>query len=346
VADIKKAKRTVKSGNVKLDDVAEYAGVSRSTASLVVRNSPLIKPATHKKVRAAMKALGYVYNQSAANLRTNRTKTLGMVIADLSNPFYAELASGIQAECGDQNYLTIFADTRENSEQQKLIISRLIEHNVAGVFLCPAGKSSVDDIKALEAAKIPVVLIMRYLDGDYSSYVGPDNLAGMDLIMNHLIELGHKRIGYIGGPPRRSSSIDRLKGYKLGLSKNGLKFDRSIVASSEINRQAAMAACEQILNNENPPTAVACYNDVMAFGAFLTLYKKGLIPGKDIALAGFDNIPEASLWTPALTTVSIDAKNIGRLAAAEILHHIGEPDRPKQKIIVQPKFIARESTVG
>jgi LacI family transcriptional regulator len=137
--------------------VAAHAGVSRSTASLVVRNSTLIPPETHKRVRASMTVLGYVYNHSAANLRTKKTKILGMIIADISNPFYAILASGIEKACNDREYVTIFADTGESADRQRLIINRLIEHNVAGVLLCPAGEATKMDMRALDAAGIPAV---------------------------------------------------------------------------------------------------------------------------------------------------------------------------------------------
>ncbi len=330
--------------SVTLGDVAKHAGVSRSTASLVVRNSSLIKAETHKKVRKSMKKLGYVYNHSAASLRTRTTKTLGMIIADISNPFYAELASGIQATCRDKNYLTIFADTQEDWQQQELIVNQLTEHNVAGVFLCPAGRGSLTDIKSLEDAGIPTVLIMRYVDGDFSSYVGPDNIEGMKQIVAHLAEQGCRRIAFIGGPPRRSSSIDRLAGFKLGMERAGLEIDADLITSCDIDRKSAMDACDELLNNPRQPDAIACYNDIMAFGSMLSLTKKNIVAGKDIAVTGFDNIPESSLWTPDLTTVSIDAANIGRLAAIELLDHIDDPTRTKQKIIVQPKLVVRGSS--
>lgn len=330
--------------SVTLGDVAEHAGVSRSTASLVVRNSSLIKAETHKKVRKSMKHLGYVYNHSAASLRTRTTKTLGMIIADISNPFYAELASGIQSTCRDKSYLTIFADTQEDWQQQELIVNQLIEHNVAGVFLCPAGRGSLSDIKSLEDAGIPTVLIMRYVDGDFSSYVGPDNIEGMKLVTRHLADQGCKRVAYIGGPPRRSSSIDRLAGFKMGLELAGLDVDPALLTNCEIDRRSAMLACDELLAAGEMPDAIACYNDIMAFGAMLSLTKHGISAGSDIAVVGFDDIPESKLWTPELTTVSIDAANIGRLAATELLDHIEDPSRTKQKIIVQPQLVVRGSS--
>ncbi|MCR4265821.1 LacI family DNA-binding transcriptional regulator [Nitratireductor sp. ZSWI3] len=341
---VKKRRKGKGKTSVTLDDVAAHAGVSRSTASLVVRDSKLIPKQTHKRVRASMQALGYVYNQSAANLRTQKTRTLGMVIADISNPFYAVLASGIENECGDKKFMTIFADTAESVEQESRIISRLIEHNVAGAFLCPSGENSAKNLEALEKAGIPVVLIMRYLEDISASYVGPDNHLGLRMLVDHLAGKGHRDIAYIGGPPRKSSSRERYEGFLSAMKRNDLEVKDSNLRASAISRAAAMSEALELLQREDRPSAIICYNDVMAFGVMLAMLKCGLTPGKEVAVVGFDNIPESSLWTPSLTTVSIDAQNIGRLAAAELLARISDPDRQRQRIIVQPTLIARESS--
>jgi LacI family transcriptional regulator len=331
------------SGRTTLDDVAAHAGVSRSTASLVVRNSTLIPPETHKRVRASMTAIGYVYNHSAANLRTKKTKILGMVIADISNPFYAILASGIEKACNDREYVTIFADTGESADRQRLIINRLIEHNVAGVLLCPAGEATKTDMRALEAAGIPAVLIMRYLQSHPANYVGPDNIKGARLAVDHLVSLGHRRIAMLGGPEARSASIDRLRGFREGMAGYGLAVDETLIAGSEIDRRSAMNVALKFLSHRKPPTAIFCYNDVMAFGVMLAVLKLGLQPGRDLAVVGFDDIPESQLWTPPLTTIAIDPRNIGQLAANELLKRIDNPSTPNLSIVVEPRLVVRES---
>jgi LacI family transcriptional regulator len=342
---MKKQKKVASSqpGRTTLDDVAAHAGVSRSTASLVVRNSKLIPSETHKRVRASMTALGYVYNHSAANLRTKKTKILGMIIADISNPFYAILASGIEKACNDREYVTIFADTGESADRQRLVINRLIEHNVAGVLLCPAGEATTTDMRALEAAGIPAVLIMRYLQSYPANYVGPDNIKGARLAVDHLVSLGHRRIAMIGGPAARSASIDRLKGFREGMARHRFAIDESLIAGSEIDRRNAMDVALRFLSHRKPPTAIFCYNDVMAFGVMLAALKLGLQPGRDLAVVGFDDIPESQLWTPPLTTIAIDPRNIGQLAANELLKRIDSPSTPNLSIVVEPRLVVRES---
>ncbi|RWD31007.1 MAG: LacI family DNA-binding transcriptional regulator [Mesorhizobium sp.] len=328
---------------VKLDDVAKHAGVSRATASLVVRNSNLITPETHERVRASMKALGYIYNHSAGSLRSRKTKTLGMVIADISNPFYAQLASGIEWACHQQDFLTIFADSAEDGERQRMIIERLIQHNVAGVFLSASGDRSAEDLAALGVAGIPAVQIMRHVEGRDVPYIGPDNIGGIQLGIDHVVELGRRKIAFLGGPPGKSSSEERLKGFKKGMARHKLKIRKDFVRSSSISRRDARDVALALLESSDRPDAIICYNDLMAFGAMLAMQRLGLTPGKQVALVGFDDIPESSLWTPSLTTVSIDARNIGRLAARVLLDKIANPHRTPRDIIVDAKLVIRES---
>jgi LacI family transcriptional regulator len=328
---------------VRLDDVAKHAGVSRATASLVVRNSNLISPETHERVRASMKALGYIYNQSAGSLRSQKTKTLGMVIADISNPFYAQLASGIEWACQQQDYLTVFADSAEDGARQRMIIERLIQHNVAGVFLSPTGSHSADDLAALGAAGTPVVQIMRHVDGHNVPYIGPDNIGGIQLGIGHVVALGRRNIAFLGGPPGKSSSEERLQGFRKGMARHKLKIRKDFIRSSAISRRDAMDAALALLDLPNPPDAIICYNDLMAFGAMLAMQRRGITPGKEIAIVGFDDIPESSLWTPSLTTISIDARNIGQLAARVLLDKIANPRRAPRNIIVDPQLVVRKS---
>ena len=147
-------------------------------------------------------------------------------------------------------------------------------------------------MRALDAAGIPAVLIMRYLQSYPANYVGPDNIKGARLAVDHLVALGHKRIAMIGGPAARSASIDRLKGFREGMARHGLAIDESLIAGSEIDRRNAMDIALRFLSHRKPPTAIFCYNDVMAFGVMLAALKLGLQPGRDLAVVGFDDIPE------------------------------------------------------
>ncbi|HWU00605.1 MAG TPA: LacI family DNA-binding transcriptional regulator [Terriglobales bacterium] len=330
-------------GRVTLADVAEHAGVSRSTASLVVRNSNLIPEATHEKVRSSMQALGYIYNQGAANLRKQKSATLGIVLADMTNPFYATLALGMEQICHEQGYVTVFANSGEDSARQRLIIERLVEHNVAGVLLCSADNRAGRDLDILRSAATPVVEIMRRVEGGTETYIGPDNIKGMGLVVDHLAALRRKRIAFLGGPVGKSSSKERLQGFTAAMRRNKIPVDQKLVLSLEINRRSAMEATLDLLKQQPAIDAIVCYNDVIALGALLALQRLDLKAGHDLSLVGFDDIPEASLWTPSLTTVAIDPLRIGRLAATELLRRVAEPGMPAKQIIIEPQLIIRES---
>jgi LacI family transcriptional regulator len=338
-----KAKGIERPGRVTLADVAGHAGVSISTASLVVRNSELIPKVTHARVRASMQALGYIYNQAAANLRQQKTRTLGVVVADLSNPFYATVALGLEQICQEQSYVTIFSNSAESGARQHVILERLVEHNVAGIVLCSADDNSVADLTALETAGIPVVQIMRHVEGYAGTYIGPDNAKGMQLAVDHVARLGHKRVAFLGGPVGKSSSSERLKGFLAAMKKNKLAVDNTIVRAIAINRRTAMEAALELLATTPRPDAILCYNDVIAFGAMLALQRLKIEPGREVSLIGFDDIPEASLWTPSLTTISIDPLRIGQLAAQALLAQVQDPTATPQKIIIEPSLVIRDS---
>lgn len=328
---------------VTLADVAEHAGVSRSTASLVVRNSKLIPELTHEKVRSSMRVLGYIYNQGAANLRQQKSATLGIVLADMTNPFYAALAMGMEQICQERNYVTIFSNSGEDPGRQRVIIERLVEHNVAGVLLCSADNTATGDLEILRSASTPVVEIMRRIDGSSEAYIGPDNVKGMALVVDHLAALCRQRIAFLGGPKGKSSSKERFRGFTTAMRRHKISVDQDLVLSLEINRRSAMEATLALLSRDKNVDALVCYNDVVAFGALLALQRLHLTPGRDISLIGFDDIPEASLWTPSLTTVAIDPVRIGRLAATELLQHVADPETERREIIIEPQLVVRDS---
>ncbi len=147
----------------------------------------------------------------------------------------------------------------------------------------------------------------------------------------------------IGGPQGRSASVDRLRGFRDGMAAHGLAVDEGMIAASEIDRRLAMDIALRFLSHRKPPTAIFCYNDIMAFGVMLAVLKLGLQPGRDLAVVGVDDIPESQLWTPPLTTIAIDPRNIGQLAANELLKRIDDPSAPNLSIVVEPRLVVRES---
>jgi LacI family transcriptional regulator len=328
---------------VTLLDVARHAGVSRATASLVVRDSPLVTEVTRQRVLASMQKLGYVYHRAAATLRTQRSHTVGLVIPDITNPFFAELTLGIEERLDEANYVVVLTNTSESPEKQNRILTAMYENNADGILFCPAVGTSREAFAMLFQEHLPVVLLVRYLFDADSDYVGTDNVLGAELAVEHLIAHGHQRIAFIGGPATSSARLERLQGYQNALQRHNLSVDEALLPTSSTTRDGGHQAILPLLALDDPPTAALCYNDVVAFGVMLGLQANGRILGQDFAVIGFDDIAEAALWHPPLTTISIRPRQIGRLAAQRLLERIARPEDPPERVILPPSLVVRSS---
>ncbi len=329
---------------VTLADVAEDAGVSRSTASLVLRNSPLVSDRTRDHVRSSMQKLGYVYNRAAASLRAQRSHTVGLAVTDITNPFFAELAVGIEAHLDEARYTVLLTNTAERLDKQDRLLATMQGYQIDGLLLCPARGTTLSTVDHLRKANLPFVLITRYLPGSDVDYVGADNIAGATMAIEHLLMLGHRRIAFLGGPADSSARQDRLTGYQRALATHGVPVDSTLSVTSPVTREGGRDAMRALLARPSPPTAVLCYNDVVAFGAMLALDAAGQTPGEDVSIVGFDNIADSALWHPALTTVSIPPRRIGEEAVRLLLNRIAHPDDAPQQIALSPELIVRDST--
>ncbi|WP_088104456.1 LacI family DNA-binding transcriptional regulator [Halalkalibacter urbisdiaboli] len=329
---------------VTLQQVAEHAGVSRATASLIVRNSPNISEPTRKKVLESMRELGYVYDRVAANLRSQRSNTIGLIITDVANPFFAELLVGVHHTLEADGYTVILGTTFDLDHKQEQLLSTMLEHRVGGVILCPVSKSDPETLNRLAQWDIPIVLAVREIPGVEYDYVGINYKAGTEMALNHLIKKGHRRIAFLGGLSESSAWQARKQGYCHALEQAGIEIDESLIVESAAAREGGAESINVVLQNQNPPTAVFCFNDLVAFGVMEGLREKGLTPGKDIDVVGFDNVREAALTNPSLTTISSFARLIGS-NAAELLHkRILNSELERKHIILEPELEVRDST--
>lgn len=333
-----------KRSRVTLQQVAEHAGVSRATASLIVRDSPNISEATRKKVLESMRELGYVYDRVAANLRSQRSSTIGLIITDIANTFFSELLIGVHQALEEEGYTVILGTTFDSDAKQDRLLSTMLEHRVGGVILCPVSGTSKETIDRLNQLDIPIVLAVRELPGANSDYVSIDYKVGTQMAVNHLIQKGHQRIAFLGGYAESSTWKERAQGYYNALHQAGLEVDESLIIDSLPTREGGMAAARQILCHPNPPTAIFCFSDLVAFGVMQELRNANVIPGQDIAIVGFDDVPEAEIFTPSLTTVSSFARLIGNHAADLLHQRIINFDREQQRVILQPELVVRNSS--
>ncbi len=326
-------------------DIARHAGVSPATVSLVLRNSPLVAETTRAGVQSSIHSLGYVYDRAAANLRARLTHTVGLVICEITNPFYAALAAGVDNALDQAGWVAFVANTSESPERQGRFIARMREHRVDGILLAPAEGTSPSSINELGRQGLPVVQMLRRVGQRDGDYVSADFRLGMALAAEHLIRLGHRRIAFIGGGRRVTPARDRAEAFREILPRFGLPVGPIVKCMP--TREGGASAIEELFRTKAAaPTAVLCHNDLCALGAMLGLVDRGLVPGRDVAVIGFDNIPEAAMHRPALTTVAIGAREIGEEAARLLLRRIKSPEASSESIILPPKLIIRSSCGG
>jgi LacI family transcriptional regulator len=328
-----------------LKDIARDASVSPATVSLVLRNSPLVARTTRERVQSSIDSLGYVYDRAAANLRTRLTHTIGLIVCEITNPFYAELTAGIDEVLDRAGWVAFLANTAESPERQDRFIERMREQRVDGLLLSPAEGSDPAIIERLQRLGVPVVQMLRRLGRRHADHVGADFRLGMTLAAEHLIRLGHKRIAFIGGGRRASPARDRAAAYRETLERYALPIG-PVVNCPPTREEGERAVGELVRGRADDPTAILCFNDVCAFGAMVGLADRGMVPGRDIAVIGFDNIAEAAHYRPALTTIAIGARQIGEEAAQLLLRRIKAPSGAPENVVLPPRLIIRTSCGG
>lgn len=329
---------------ITLADVAAGCGVSRATVSLVLRRSPLVNAATRAKVEAEFQRLGYVYNRSAASLRSRRSSSVALVINDLSNPFFAEFAAGVDEALAAAGYVTLLGSTGESAERQQAVLASLMEHDPAGVILSPAEGSDALRVRRAVGAHAPVLVFNRELANSGWDHLGLDNRDGARQATEHLLALGHTRIAFFGGHAGSSSCRQRREGYAAALAAAGLATQPQWLVETAPTRLEAAGQTGALFARDPAPTAAVCYNDAVALGLMLGLLARGRRPGVDFAVTGFDDIPEAALSVPPLTTLAADPRARGRQAAALVLARLDQREAPAMQTIVPVHLRVRAST--
>lgn len=325
-------------------DVARVAGVSRATVSLVCRGSPLVAEKTRLKVERAMIEVGYVYNRSAANLRSSLTNTVGLIVPDISNPVYADLLAGIEEVLDPLGKALFIADTNESPERQSHFLQRMLEMRVDGLIVSTVAETTAEALAPYARIGVPVVQVMRMIENAPFDYAGINNKQGTRRATEHLLDLGHQRIAFIGSAISPLVNRERYQGFCDAVRERGLPAESMPVTATQRSYAAVAVAAKKILSEPSPPTGLVCFNDLMAFGATLGLYELGLTPGKDVSLIGFDDIEAAANWRPPLTTMSIEARLIGRHAATLLAERMKTPDLPVRRLISEAILKKRETS--
>ncbi len=332
-----------------IKDVARRAEVSHSTVSRALRGSPLISAETAARVRQAALELGYQPSAAARSLKTRATHVLGVVVRDINDPFFGEILQGIEDVAQAGGYSLFIAASQRDLERQRTIVQAMREHRVDGVVICSTSFGAEQN-KQFSEQGIPVVVINNQAAEAYKYSIYHDDVDGSRQITRHLIELGHERLAYLGNSLSGRTTLDRLSGFRQEMELAGLPIpDEYIHQAPGGGPETGLAAVDYFLDLPHRPTALVCFNDMIAIGVLKGLQQAGFqVPG-DISVAGFDNIVFSAYTQPPLTTLDQPRRFLGTEAAHLILGLLtspgGEEGLPQPKIrLLKGRLLVRKST--
>ncbi len=335
---------------VSIKDIAKAAGVSHSTVSRALSDSPLVSDETKARIQRLAQEMGYSPNTLARSLVTRQTYTIGVVVTTIADPFVAEVVQGIEATAHDYNYTVILCSSGAQPEREIAAVEMLRSKRVDGVIVTSSRIGALY-LEHLERIGAPIVLINNHNEssGRYTFTVTVDNRHGGYLATEHLVQLGHRRIAYVTAPADHSSDLDRMAGYRQALISGGIEPDSELIVPGNGRADGGEQALQALIELSEPPSAVFCYNDMTAIGLMHSARQVGLsVPG-DMAVVGFDDIPFASYFYPPLTTIAQPKVEMGRLAMkmALSLMSIGEENHEEEisNIVVRGTLVVRASTV-
>jgi LacI family transcriptional regulator len=330
---------------VTIHDVATDAGVSAMTVSRVVNDGPGVSAGTRKRVEASVAKLGYVPNRLARGLTQRKTHAFGVLVPDVANPFFTLLVSGVEEVAWRAGYHVILCNTQGDLERERGYLEDMLAFQVEGVLIAPVGDRSRPNLRMLTRNHVPFVLLDRAVSGYEGDLVQGDSVAGARRLVEHLISLGHRRIGMITETDDVSTARDRVQGYREALESAGIEFLLELAPeSSAIDVRAAHDTTLRLLDLPEPPTAIFAVNNIAVVGVAEAARERGLeIPG-DLAVVCFDDIEHASRFYPFLTVMAQPAETFGTIGTQLLLDRIAGRVPERRRLVVLPAdFIVRQS---
>jgi LacI family transcriptional regulator len=328
-------------------DVARLAGVSLGTVSNVLNRPERVAPATRERVLEAIRKLGFVRNEAARQLRAGHSRMIGLIVLDAGNPFFADLAAGVEAAAQQHGLSVIVCNSANSAEREDRHLSLLQELRGYGVLITPVTGGSARRIEQLRSTGMPVVLVDRAA-GDRQCSASVDDLAGGELAVAHLAAKGHKRIGIVGGPIAIKQVSDRLAGAKAALRAAGLPARAlRVLPTADLNVASGREAGEQLaaMPEGVRPTAVFCVNDLLALGVLQVMTRRGLRVPDDMAIAGYDDIVFAAAAAVPLTSVRQPAARLGHAAAELLIEEVsGYAAHRHRQVVFEPELVIRASS--
>ncbi|KAB0489758.1 LacI family DNA-binding transcriptional regulator [Pseudomonas vancouverensis] len=325
-----------------IKDVAALAGISYTTVSHVVNKTRPVSEEVRVKVEAAIKTLDYVPSAVARSLKAKTTATIGLLVPNSLNPYFAELARGIEDYCERNGYCVILCNSDDNPQKQRSYLRVLLEKRIDGLIVASAGGDS-GLAKGLAGVRTPMVIVDRGLDGVDADLVRIDHEYGAYLATRHLLELGHREIATISGPQTTSVAQMRLAGFRRALSEAGFEVPSDRVLESDFTSTGGYSAAATLLER-NPPTAIFAANDMIGIGVLRAAAERNVRVPTELSVIGFDDIQMSRYVYPALTTVGQSILQLGEMAADVLLKRIATPSLAIDQRIVTPSIVLREST--
>jgi LacI family transcriptional regulator len=327
-----------------ISDVAKRAGVSTMTVSRVVNNSGYISQETQERVEKAIAELGYVPNALARSLRFNQTKTIALVLTDITNPFFTTIARGVEDTASDAGYTVLFCNTDESIAEERKYLHMLLAQRVGGIILVPS-LSIPESVEFVQEHDTPVVVLDRRIPGVQADVVRCDSVQGAYDLVRLLLSLGHERIAVFSGPDGTSTATDRVFGYRKALSEAGIDLNKELEFYGSFTLQSGRDMTVKAVKKYPRPTAIFAANNFIAIGALKALQELNIRVPEDIALVSFDDLPSALIVTPFLTVAAQPAYEMGKRAIEILLKRLsGGASDPCQEVVLPAEIVIRQSS--
>ncbi|HWA45306.1 MAG TPA: LacI family DNA-binding transcriptional regulator [Hypericibacter adhaerens] len=330
---------------ITIKQVAEASGVAPSTVSNALTGKGYVSEETRGRVLQAAQSLGYRASSLARSLRLQQTWSVGLLVADVSNPFFPAVVRGVEDVLWRRQYNLVLCNTDYNKEKEAAYLRHLLDKRLDGLILASTAADS-DDVLELQAEGVPFVMLNRRHVSARTPYVGMDNEGGVGMAMDHLLALGHRRIAFIKGRADSSAAEERHQGYRQALEREAIAYDPALVMQGDYTIESGHAAAARFLALRRPPTAIVSANDFMAFGAMALFKERGLAVPSEMSVIGFDDIFVSALPWIELTTVRPQSWQLGASAAELLLELVGGREANRRREIILPNELVLRATTA
>jgi len=330
-----------------IKDIAKRTGVSHSTVSRALRGDPLISDETAQRIQQAAVDMAYLPSAAARSLKTNRSQVLGVIVTSIDDPFFSEIVFGIEETAQQAGYSLFIAAPQHDPSREEKIVQAMMEHRTDGIIICSSSFSSDQGRQLLENG-FPIVVVNHQGVENFHYSIFHDDVDGSRQITRHLIDLGHRKIAYLGNALSGRTNLDRLNGYLIEMQDAGMSVPAEYVHNVSGNTpEFGIEGVQQLINLPHPPSAIVCYNDMLAIGALKGCHSAGIKVPEEISITGFDNITFSAYTNPPLTTFDQPKQSIGSEAARLLLDLLSSENgatsfEPKE-IILKGKLLVRNS---